>query len=92
MNLLTSNKTDEEISGELADLVGYEELEFVTSVVQNRGSLVNQVSLLNLLRRSLIPSFRIIEGQRLGTIPLGRGKAKAKLGTVRGILLAEADF
>ncbi|KIM25210.1 hypothetical protein M408DRAFT_26410 [Serendipita vermifera MAFF 305830] len=41
LNLLASRKSDEEISGELAELVGYDELDFVASMVQNRHLLVD---------------------------------------------------
>jgi hypothetical protein len=44
MELLTSGRSDEEVSGEVAEIVGFDELEFVTSLVQHRHAIVNQVS------------------------------------------------
>jgi hypothetical protein len=45
MDLLKSRRSDEEVSGEVAEIVGYDELEFATSLVQHRHAIVNQVSL-----------------------------------------------
>lgn len=72
MELLASKRSDDEISGELAELVGYDELEFVTGVVQSRHQLVSQVRLRVTFERRLTaknrargPPFNIIrEGAR----------------------------
>jgi len=44
MGLLTSKESDEQISGDAAEIVGYDQLDFVASLVQHRHSIANQVS------------------------------------------------
>lgn len=42
-SILTSNRTDDEISGELVELLGYDELDNVIGIINDRESVIVQV-------------------------------------------------
>lgn len=44
MALLTSSRSDGDISGEIAEVVGYDELDLAMNLVQHRQLIVAQVS------------------------------------------------
>lgn len=43
MNLLASERSDGDIQGEIAEIVGFDALELATSLVQHRQRIVAQV-------------------------------------------------
>lgn len=45
--LLSSTRLDDAISGELADLVGFEDIELVAGLLTSRSYFVNAVSIIN---------------------------------------------
>lgn len=44
MDLLSSSRTDDEISGEVAELVGFDQIELVTDLLESRRSAAKEVS------------------------------------------------
>ena len=44
ISLLTSSRSDGDISGEIAEIVGFDELDLATGLVQNRQLIVTRVS------------------------------------------------
>jgi len=49
LSILSSPRTNDEISGEIAELLGYEEIELVMHILDNRPAAIKQVRVLPFL-------------------------------------------
>jgi hypothetical protein len=84
-SILSSGRPDDVISGELAELLGFDELDLVSDILSNRGQFLEKPMTANEPALTSHPSRG--KGKEIGDLPwLRRGNSLTRSSQIRGVL------